>query len=151
MEIKYIHGDATDPVGNGMKVICHVCNDAGAWGAGFVLAVSKRWPDPERRYRQMPLRRLGMVDFVPVQDGIIVANMIAQRGLPSRQRPIALSYDALERCLEYVSNAAMFDSVSLHMPRIGCGIAGGSWVKVSEIIKRTCCDRGVAVYVYDLV
>src|SRR4029077_8760714 len=28
-----------------------VCNDAGGWGKGFVIAVSRRWPEPERRYR----------------------------------------------------------------------------------------------------
>jgi O-acetyl-ADP-ribose deacetylase (regulator of RNase III) len=42
-EIFYMTGDATAPVGEGQKLIVHVCNDIGAWGAGFVLALSKRW------------------------------------------------------------------------------------------------------------
>lgn len=52
MQIQYITGDATDPTGGGNKIIAHVCNDIGAWGAGFVLAISRRWPQPEAEYRK---------------------------------------------------------------------------------------------------
>ena len=51
MSIMYQIGDATDPIGGGPRIIVHVCNDAGGWGKGFVIAVSRRWPEPERRYR----------------------------------------------------------------------------------------------------
>jgi O-acetyl-ADP-ribose deacetylase (regulator of RNase III) len=50
-DIAYIKGDATCPQARGPKVIAHVCNDRGRWGKGFVLAVSARWPEPERAYR----------------------------------------------------------------------------------------------------
>lgn len=42
MEILYIKGDATAPIGSGVKVITHICNDIGGWGKGFVLALSKK-------------------------------------------------------------------------------------------------------------
>ena len=51
-ELKYVDGDATQPQGPGLKYIIHCCNDVGAWGAGFVLAISKRWPGPEKAYRE---------------------------------------------------------------------------------------------------
>src|SRR5947207_11902994 len=51
MNINYIVGDATQPVGERPKIIVHVCNDIGGWGRGFVTAISKRWPEPEKRYR----------------------------------------------------------------------------------------------------
>jgi len=35
--ITYLVGDATQPQGEGVKVIAHICNDIGAWGAGFVI------------------------------------------------------------------------------------------------------------------
>lgn len=47
-EIKYLKGDATQPLVSGNKIIVHVCNDIGAWGKGFVLAISKRWAQPEK-------------------------------------------------------------------------------------------------------
>lgn len=33
-------------------LLTHIVNDIGAWGAGFVVAVSKQWPGPEKLYRQ---------------------------------------------------------------------------------------------------
>jgi O-acetyl-ADP-ribose deacetylase (regulator of RNase III) len=54
--IRYLKGDATRPAGHGPKVIVHCCNDRGAWGSGFVLALSNRWDtsrdrSPEGAYR----------------------------------------------------------------------------------------------------
>src|SRR5205823_6841477 len=50
--ITYLKGDATCPQAKGVKIICHVCNDIGGWGKGFVLALSKRWSEPEAAYRK---------------------------------------------------------------------------------------------------
>ena len=46
MPINYVKGDATSPQGTSPRVLVHVCNDLGAWGKGFVVAVSKKWPAP---------------------------------------------------------------------------------------------------------
>ena len=46
-EISYLVGDATAPKTPGPKMIVHVCNDIGAWGKGFVMALSRRLPEPE--------------------------------------------------------------------------------------------------------
>jgi len=32
MDIKYIKGNATNPAGEGNKLIVHICNDTGGWG-----------------------------------------------------------------------------------------------------------------------
>ena len=45
--LTYVNGDATRPQGEGPKFIIHCCNDIGAWGAGFVMAVSRRWGSPK--------------------------------------------------------------------------------------------------------
>jgi O-acetyl-ADP-ribose deacetylase (regulator of RNase III) len=45
-------GDATAPEGDGAKIIAHVCNDIGAWGKGFVLALSRHWSAPEEAFRK---------------------------------------------------------------------------------------------------
>lgn len=94
--IYYLIGDATAPVAVGSKIICHVCNDIGAWGKGFVLAISKRWPEPEAAYREWHRNRenndfkLGAVQLVQVQPDLWVANTIGQHGLQrqSGQPPI---------------------------------------------------------------
>ncbi len=47
--MSYVQGDATQPEDTGPRILVHVCNDVGAWGRGFVLAVSRRWATPERQ------------------------------------------------------------------------------------------------------
>ena len=49
--INYLTGDATSPKTNGNKIIVHICNDIGAWGKGFVLAISKKWNRPKNEYQ----------------------------------------------------------------------------------------------------
>jgi O-acetyl-ADP-ribose deacetylase (regulator of RNase III) len=51
-KLHYIVGDATSPLGDGKRIVVHVCNDIGGWGAGFVLAISRRWTAPEESYRR---------------------------------------------------------------------------------------------------
>ena len=82
-EIQYRVGDATAPASAGNKLICHVCNDMGGWGRGFVLALSKRSDTPERAYRAWHKHR-GRNDFRPgsvllvqVEPDTWVANMVA--------------------------------------------------------------------------
>jgi hypothetical protein len=85
--ITYLKGDATCPQGKGVKIICHVCNDIGGWGEGFVLAISKRWKEPQAEYRKWHAAgkesgfALGAVQFVQVEPYIWVANMVGQRGI----------------------------------------------------------------------
>ena len=150
MKIKYIIGDATYPVGDGKKIICHICNDLGAWGAGFVLALSKRWDEPEESYREMPREemKLGSVMVVPVEDDILVANMIAQHGIGfDKEGMPPIRYSAVRAALTAVNKLAVEINATLHMPRIGTGLAGGSWKDIEQIINDVVT---VGVYVYDL-
>jgi|SRR5690606_6939258 len=153
--ITYLEGDATAPVGDDTKIICHVCNDVGGWGAGFVLALSKRRPEPEARYRAWYSQgesagfRLGAVQLVEVEASLLVANMVAQRGVRAAGGVPPLRYDALRECLTTLGEQAVSRHASVHMPRIGCGLAGGSWPEVESIIDATLVAASVPVHVYD--
>ncbi len=154
-EIIYTKGDATCPQGKGIKLICHICNDLGGWGKGFVLAISKRWKAPERAYRNWHGDRnrndfgLGAVQFVQVEPYIWIANMIGQRGMKQGSAGPPVRYDAIEKCLEHVGVKAIELEASIHMPRIGCGLAGGQWSQIEPLIVKQLTDRGLAVSVYD--
>ncbi len=43
MPLRYGEGDATRPESSDPRVLVPVCTDVGAWGAGVVLAVARRW------------------------------------------------------------------------------------------------------------
>ena len=131
MGIMYLKGDATDPKISGKIIIAHICNDIGAWGKGFVLAVSNKWPQVRQAYISRDTYQLGTVQLVCVDNYRAVANMIAQHGIRSRNNPIPLDYAALRNCLAKVAVYARKHNATIHMPRIGCGLAGGEWVAVS--------------------
>jgi O-acetyl-ADP-ribose deacetylase (regulator of RNase III) len=150
-------GDATDPVGDGPRIIAHVCNNLGRWGRGFVLALSKRWAEPEQAYRRWWNQRnsthlpLGHVQLVPVAAGELwVANMIGQHGIHGSDGKPPIRYPAVRQCLEELAVQALARGASVHMPRIGCGLAGGEWSRISPLVKAALCERGVPVTVYDL-
>jgi O-acetyl-ADP-ribose deacetylase (regulator of RNase III) len=153
-EIEYVTGDATAPQGEGPRVIAHVCNDVGKWGKGFVVALSKRWAEPERRYRQWYEAgegfALGEVQFVEVADELWVANMVGQRDVKAREGKPPIRYEAVESALGRVAEFARERGASVHMPRIGAGLAGGKWDEIETIIREELVERGVAVTVYDL-
>jgi len=152
--IDYVKGDATAPPGEGNRIIAHVCNDIGGWGRGFVVALSRRWPEPEQRYREWHRDgagfELGAVQLVQVEPAIWVANMVAQRGLKATADGPPIRYAAVERCMSGVAEHARQRSASVHMPRIGCGLAGGRWEEIEPILQRTLVAAGIHVTVHDL-
>jgi len=167
--VNILKGDATEPI-NEPAVIVHVCNNKGGWGKGFVLALSAKWKEPEAAYRDWHKKRydngrvdvdclfigsskfqLGNVQFIKVEDGLWVANMIAQDGFKRKDDPdgkVYLQYDHLKTALDRVAYfvKSVIEDASVHMPRIGCGLAGGTWDKVEEVIES--CELP-DVYVYD--
>ncbi len=65
---------------------------------------------------------------------------------------IPLDYDALKEGFKNVYNKFInYKNIpfTIHMPRIGCGLAGGKWEIVEDIIKDEFTKKGIDVYVYD--
>ncbi|WP_406200211.1 macro domain-containing protein [Kitasatospora sp. NBC_01560] len=155
--VEYLRGDATAPQAKGPKVIAHVCNDLGGWGKGFVLAVSRRWPEPEAAYRRWHRERatndfgLGAVQLVQVERQVWVANMVGQRGMRTgRSTGVPVRYPAIDTALATLAGHALDLGASVHMPRIGCGLAGGRWTAVEPLVTARLSDRRVPVTVYDV-
>lgn len=154
--IVYLVGDATKPRTEGNKIIAHICNDVGAWGKGFVLALSKLSPAPERAFREWYLGRehnsfaLGAVQFVSVSPDVLIANMIGQHGIRAFRGVPPIRYEAVETALQSVGKKALAENASVHLPRIGCGLAGGEWSRIEPLIEQQICGSDVLVFVYDL-
>jgi O-acetyl-ADP-ribose deacetylase (regulator of RNase III) len=154
MEINYIKGDATNPTESGNKIIVHICNDIGRWGKGFVMAVSKRWKQPEQKYKGWFKAKdnfnLGQVQFVQVEDELWVANLIGQHKINKDENGNApIRYDAILLGLEKVAQFAIDKKATVHMPRIGCGLAGGTWDKIEPLINSSLTTKDIQVTVYD--
>jgi O-acetyl-ADP-ribose deacetylase (regulator of RNase III) len=161
MPIKYTKGDATQPQGDGIKLVIHIVNDIGRFGSGFARAVMNRYPIVRESYIEKfsgnelyqdligPLV-LGDVQFVRAREDIWFANMVAQHGTISKENKTPIKYDALRECLGKVYHYTLINKVSLHGPRFGSGLAGGSWAEIEKIINEELLDRDVGITIYDL-
>lgn len=153
--INYVKGDATQPRGSGNKLIVHVVNDrAATWGGGFARVVRTTWPEVQQDFIDWTeihrhSLRLGACRVSPISESLAVASMVCQHGFGPSPTP-RIRYNALESCLLEVANIATERQASVHMPRIGCGQAGGRWEVVEELIEQSLTRHGIAVTVYDL-
>lgn len=166
--IKYIKGDATSPQAAGPKLIIHIVNTLGAWGRGFVMSLSKRWPEPEQYYRRwhhdrraalLPKRldgrlevtgdfALGESQLVQVKPDTFVLNMVAQEGLRGGSKGPPIRYPALAMCLRHANRYANDLGATVHGPRFGSGLAGGDWEKVAALVERLV-TRPTTIYDFD--
>lgn len=142
--VEHIKGDifATDA-----QVILHGCNCQGVMGAGVALAIAQKWPNAfydyktylediyDNREEPHPKEALGNIIPVRVSDDKIVINGLTQLVYGREPGRCYLDYYALSsvftKTLKWMKTAGL---TSLAMPRIGCGLAGGDWEKVSQSI-----------------
>ena len=166
--INYIYGDLFQYIpdyirggNNGFSVIVpHVCNNINAFGAGFAGAVSKHYPIVKENYHLLGSTFLknnfGYVQFVEVDKDLtyghklIFANMVAQNGTISKNNPRPLNYLALCKSMSsvarYISTNFEDNRVQIHAPKFGCGLAGGNWNFIQELIKDIWKDYKVFIY-----
>ena len=93
---------------------------------------------------------LGEVQFVQVSAVLWVANLVGQRDVRTVDGIPPVRYEAIRKGLQRVAQEARRLNASVHMPRIGCGLAGGKWEEVGKIVEEELANNGVQVTVYDL-
>ncbi|MGL5934933.1 MAG: hypothetical protein ACRCZI_04845, partial [Cetobacterium sp.] len=149
-------GDATRPIAQGNKLIVHICNDRAHWGGGFTEAISHRWFRPQIALSNLHMRNdtdvpleLGLVQKVKVTEDIWVVNLIGQKGTRTVAAVPPIRYGAVGKGLRRVARMAHDLEASVHMPRIGTGLAGGTWNRIEPIIQEHLCNQGIHVTVYD--
>lgn len=169
MKLEFKIGDATKP-GVSPFWLMHGCNNLGAWGAGFVLALNDtfgtdknspvdcydRWFESSNT-----IPTLGDIQMVKVNKNDYVINMITQKGcgplsIGKNETMIPFKYEAFTECLYRVrSNLKEYmqktrNCPTLISPRIGCGLAMGDWEEVEKIIRGVFGDLGITWIVFDL-
>jgi len=156
-EIKYVKGDVRNPIGSGLKLIVHCCNDLGVMGAGVAKAISDKWPQVKEEYVKwgkgeifsVPFG-LGRIQIVKVEDDIRVANMIGQHDIRTINGIPPVRYESIRECLQKVSEYAKKNNASIHCPYLmASALAGGKWEVVEKIIISTLCENDISVTVYD--
>jgi O-acetyl-ADP-ribose deacetylase (regulator of RNase III) len=161
-KLTYLIGDATRPIGDGPKVICHCVNDIGHFGSGFAKAVMSRWPIVRKSYMNWHSAgvtslegivanfELGNTQFVRVEPTMWVANIIGQHRTIAVGEKTPVRYGSIESGLKIVAAFCQAEKASVVMPRMGSGLARGKWETIEGIVQKTLVDGGIDVTVYDL-
>ncbi len=151
-----VAGDALRPRGDGRKLVIHVVPDrAQTWGGrGFASAVRRKWPQVHEDFSSWAGLHgrnlaLGKVRFCDAEANVRVASMVAQHGYgPARGQ--RLRYEALAACIGAAFKAAAGAGETVHLPRIGTGHGGGSWLIIRDILQEAVSDSYVDATVYRL-
>lgn len=152
---KVIVGNALEPLSSpGERLVLQIVNDkAGRWGAGFARSAARKWPAAEASFAEWAMEpdhlRLGATHSVEVEPNLSLVSMVAQRGYGPSRSP-RIRYRELATCLRQVAARAKARGASVHMPRIGAGLAGGNWWVIQELVEDLLCGLGLDVTVYEL-
>lgn len=122
-------------------IILHGVNCQKTMGAGLAKALKDKWPEVYLTYLQTP-PQLGAFTPVQLTNTLYVGNCYTQDRYGRGQRH--LNYPALEQSLLQAFSFSKDNKLNVHMPLIGCGLAGGSPSIVAEIIGE--CAKTVDLY-----
>jgi len=144
MPIEHHQGDLLT---SDCEAIAHGCNCFNTMGAGIAKQIKMRYPmayEADCETIAGDKEKLG--DFsIAFENDRMIFNLYTQYNMGRD-----LSYPALESSLRKLKNSLDFvdenQNLVLGLPRIGCGIAGGDWPRVEEIINNVFAKRTVRVY-----
>ena len=120
--------------GGRFDVIVHGCNCFGNMGGGIAREISRRYPAALEADRATPRGDRGKLGTTSTAaaDGFTIVNAYTQYDTTGPQPRV--DYDAVGRAFAEVKQR--FGGQRIGYPLIGCGLAGGDWAVVGEIIDR---------------
>lgn len=156
-----IEGDLIKLAQKGMfDVVAHGCNCFCTMGAGIAPQMVEAFGCDKYHYEHIiekgNINKLGMIDFEMriLNQGtgnkrIHVVNAYTQYRYGKNHKDgddKPLDYDAMRLCFKKMNS--IFKGKHIGLPKIGCGLAGGSWSIVKKIIASELADCDVTVVIY---
>jgi len=137
--MKTIKGDLIQLFKDGQfDVIVHGCNCYSMMGAGIAKQIKNEFPQAYKAdmsfFIKTPENRLGKYS-VAYYDGRFIINAYTQLGIKQSNMKSPVDYDAIRNVFESLMFAE-FENRSIGIPAIGCGLAGGDWSIVSDILDK---------------
>ena len=135
--MKVIKGDLLKLGMDGrFDVIVHGCNCFHTMGSGIALQIKKTFPyafEVDKKTIKGDKKKLGTysVASIKINDNyLIILNAYTQYGYGGQN--VNVDYTAIKNV--FIKIAKDFNGLRIGFPKIGCGLAGGDWKKVSKII-----------------
>jgi O-acetyl-ADP-ribose deacetylase (regulator of RNase III) len=123
---------------NEIDYVIHGCNSLGVMGSGIAKQIKELYPEAYTVYHNSK-RTLGSYTE---SNGII--NLVTQKHYMPRNVD-HFDYEAFHKGLVNITQS--FSDAKLAMPKIGAGLAGGNWERISDIINQVTGDRIIYVFV----
>ncbi len=138
-------GDVTTHRG----IIVHQVNCQGVMGSGVAKAIRDKWPIVFEKYKAVASPKcLGRTQFVQVGDETIVANLFGQN-FYGRDGKQYTDYEAFRKGLQELRKKAEHYNYPIALPYlIGCGLGGGNWEIVRDMIAEELSGMDVTLYKY---
>lgn len=158
MQFVELNGDCTSFAvqSNTIHIIPHVVNNFGIWGSGVVVPIFTKWAEAAKAYEDWFAHKttnyspkcleptnvdfqLGNLQVVNVAKGILIANMLAQKGFGGYGLPPG-RYESIEECLlklrvccEKINGIGK--SVVIESPKFGSARSGLDWTVIFEMVQ----------------
>lgn len=151
MNITYKKGNLLDAFDAGeFDVIAHQCNCFCNMGRGIAPQIKNRYPkvyEADQSTVSGDESKMGSLTYGPAGKGFVF-NLYGQYGYGNHHRS-GTEYISLRAAMVKMNNILDEMGVTkLGLPKIGCGLGGGSWGIVEEIILTV--FKGKEVIVYEL-
>ena len=125
-------------------VIMHQVNCQNVMGAGVAKALYTKYPQVKEKIHQLatkneyntPLKRIGLVQPVKINDQLVVFNSFSQLYYGRDKDRVYTNEKALIANLNKLDTWAKEHNLPAYVPaRIGCGLAGGNWNRIKRHIE----------------
>lgn len=145
-----IHMKTGDLLDADELILGHQVNCRGVMGAGLAFQIKITYQEVFNSYvhacNVYGDKNLGNCLALVTSDGEhVIANLFGQVGIGTNERQT--NYDALERALRQLHDLAKYNGNSVALPYgLGCGLAGGDWNIVYDMIDNIFQDYEVSIY-----
>ena len=138
--MKEVKGNIFNFITEGVYLVQQT-NTEGVMGAGIAAQIRQIFPNVYNKYRALCASNINIMGACQIVDdtykgyNVKICNCFAQ-DLSTYYNGHLTDYNALYNSLYYLSNVCEKDATILIPKNIGCGIGGGDWNVVLEIITK---------------
>jgi O-acetyl-ADP-ribose deacetylase (regulator of RNase III) len=151
-KLEYRKGCLVEAFTNGdVDDIAHCANCFCRMGSGVAKAIVEAYPlaeDVDIMTKKGDRNKLGTISTARISGVGDIYNVYGQYNYGTNK--IQVDYEALRVGLFKVVNRMAFKGLTLGVPKLGCGLAGGDWKIVEKILEELSFAHHVKVVVYEL-
>jgi len=146
--MKVTEGDLIKQAKEGrFDLIVHGCNCFCDMGAGIARGIKSQFPEAfeaDQTTQKGSKEKLGTCSFAKIErEGINLIVVNAYTQFDYRGRGEKVDYGAVRSCMKWIREN--FRGERIGIPKIGAGLAGGDWQRISQIVDEELAEEDVTL------